>query len=571
LHDLVIRGGTVVDGTGRQRYRADVAVDDGRITAVGEVDGSGRRQLDADGLIVAPGFVDIHTHYDGQVSWDPLMTPSSWHGVTTVVMGNCGVGFAPADPARHDWLISLMEGVEDIPGTALAEGITWGWESFPEYLDTIDTGGRAIDVAAQLPHGALRAYVMGERGADHEEAPTAEEIAVMRRLVREAIEAGALGFTSSRTRNHRTRDGALTPSLTAGSGELLGIATGLGDAGAGVFEFVADFRDVDEEFALLRAMVETSGRPMSISLAQSPLWPDQWRRVLELMEKADADGVPMRAQVPARAIGLLFGLEGSLHPFLTRPTYRRLADLALADRVAALREPAVKAAILAERPEGRGMFGAVGAPFDRMFELGDPPDYEPAPESSVAARAAAMGRDAEDLAYDLLLGDDGHALLYYPALNYAEGNLDVAYQMLTHPLTVPGLSDGGAHCGVICDGSFPTYLVTHWTRDRARGERLSLEWVVKAQAHDTAALVGLNDRGVVAEGMKADLNLIDVDRLTIRAPRIVHDLPAGGRRLVQRAEGYVATVVAGEVVLAEGQPTGALPGQLVRGAQPAPV
>src|SRR5579884_3450269 len=527
LHDLVIRGGTVVDGTGRQRYRADVAVDDGRITAVGEVDGSGRRQLDADGLIVAPGFVDIHTHYDGQVSWDPLMTPSSWHGVTTVVMGNCGVGFAPADPARHDWLISLMEGVEDIPGTALAEGITWGWESFPEYLDTIDTGGRAIDVAAQLPHGALRAYVMGERGADHEEAPTAEEIAVMRRLVREAIEAGALGFTSSRTRNHRTRDGALTPSLTAGSGELLGIATGLGDAGAGVFEFVADFRDVD--------------------------------------------GVPMRAQVPARAIGLLFGLEGSLHPFLTRPTYRRLADLALADRVAALREPAVKAAILAERPEGRGMFGAVGAPFDRMFELGDPPDYEPAPESSVAARAAAMGRDAEDLAYDLLLGDDGHALLYYPALNYAEGNLDVAYQMLTHPLTVPGLSDGGAHCGVICDGSFPTYLVTHWTRDRARGERLSLEWVVKAQAHDTAALVGLNDRGVVAEGMKADLNLIDVDRLTIRAPRIVHDLPAGGRRLVQRAEGYVATVVAGEVVLAEGQPTGALPGQLVRGAQPAPV
>jgi len=567
MHDLVIRGGTVVDGSGRPPATGDVAIDGDRVTAVGRVADTGRNEIDAEGLLVLPGFVDVHTHYDGQVTWDPYLTPSSRLGVTTVVMGNCGVGFAPVAPERHDWLISLMEGVEDIPGTALAEGLTWGWESFGEYLDVIERLPHAIDVAAQVPHGALRAYVMGERGADHDEAPTPSETERMGTLVREAIEAGALGFTSSRTRNHRTRDGAPTPSLTAGADELLGIARAVGHTGTGVFEFVADFRDVDAEFALLRSVAETAGRPLSISLTQVDVWPDQWRRLLELIEQANGDDVAIRGQVAARPIGLLLGLQGSLHPFVMRPIYRSLASLPLAERVNAMRRPEVREAILRERPEGRGMFGFSGASYDKLFLLGDPPDYEPAPQSSVAALAARVGRDAEDLAYDLLLEDGGRSLLYYPALNYTDGNLDAAREMLLHPYTVPGLGDGGAHCGVICDGSFPTFLLTHWARDRTRGERLPLEWVVKAQARDTAELVGLRDRGLLAPGMKADVNVVDFEGLRLRPPRIVHDLPAGGRRLVQEAEGFVATIVSGEVVYQAGEATGALPGRLVRGAR----
>lgn len=567
MHDLVIRGGTVVDGSGRPPATGDVAIDGDRVTAVGRVADTGRNEIDAEGLLVLPGFVDVHTHYDGQVTWDPYLTPSSRLGVTTVVMGNCGVGFAPVAPERHDWLISLMEGVEDIPGTALAEGLTWGWESFGEYLDVIERLPHAIDVAAQVPHGALRAYVMGERGADHDEAPTPSETERMGTLVREAIEAGALGFTSSRTRNHRTRDGAPTPSLTAGADELLGIARAVGHTGTGVFEFVADFRDVDAEFALLRSVAETAGRPLSISLTQVDVWPAQWRRLLELIEQANGDDVAIRGQVAARPIGLLLGLQGSLHPFVMRPIYRSLASLPLAERVNAMRRPEVREAILRERPEGRGMFGFSGASYDKLFLLGDPPDYEPAPQSSVAALAARVGRDAEDLAYDLLLEDGGRSLLYYPALNYTDGNLDAAREMLLHPYTVPGLGDGGAHCGVICDGSFPTFLLTHWARDRTRGERLPLEWVVKAQARDTAELVGLRDRGLLAPGMKADVNVVDFEGLRLRPPRIVHDLPAGGRRLVQEAEGFVATIVSGEVVYQAGEATGALPGRLVRGAR----
>ena len=567
--DRVIRGGTLVDGTGAPARRAGVGMREGRIVAGGEIQESAREEIDATGLLVTPGWVDVHTHYDGQVTWDPEITPSSWHGVTTVVMGNCGVGFAPAEPSRHDWLIGLMEGVEDIPGTALAEGITWEWESFPEYLDSIEKTPHAIDIGAQVPHGALRAYVMGPRGADHTAVPTAEEIAEMGRLAREAIGAGALGFTSSRTRNHRTKDGEPTPSLTASPEEMLGIAEALGEGGRGVFEMVADFVDLESEFGLLRKMVEVSGRPMSISVAQSDAAPEQWRRLLDLIADAVADGLPMHAQVPPRAIGILLGLQASLNPFGGHPSFRReLAHLPHAELVDRMKDPELRARLLEERPPP-GLETLLGD-FERLFELGDPPDYEPPPEESVAARAAAKGVAANALAYDLMLESDGKALLYRPFLNYTNFDLDVSRQMLLDPNTVPGLGDAGAHCGMICDGSFPTYLLAHWGKDRSRGERLPLESLVKWQTADTAALVGLEDRGRVLPGMRADLNLIDLEALRLEPPEMVFDLPTGGKRLIQKAKGYRQTLVAGETICADGELTGIRPGQLVRGARSNP-
>jgi N-acyl-D-aspartate/D-glutamate deacylase len=547
---------------------ADVGIRDGRIVSVGQSDEPARETIDAAGLLVTPGWVDVHTHYDGQVTWDSDLTPSSWQGVTTVVMGNCGVGFAPAEPDRHDWLIGLMEGVEDIPGTALAEGIDWRWESFPEYLDAIAARRHTIDVGAQVPHGALRAYVMGDRGADHTARPSAEEIARMGRLARESIAAGALGFTSSRTRNHRTKDGEPTPSLTAGPEEMLGIAREIGRGGRGVFEMVADFADIDEEFGLLREMVAVSGRPMSISVAQNDRVPSQWQRLLDLIGEAVDAGLEMRAQVAPRAIGILLGLEASLHPFIAHPTFRALGDLPHDERVARLRDPSIRAKLLAERPpEGLAMLVAA---FDRTFVLGDPPDYEPPAERSLAAEAARRGVDAQALALDWMLEDDGRALLYRPFLNYTDFNLDAARQMLLDPNAVPGLGDAGAHCGMICDGSFPTFLLHHWGRDRTRGERLEVPWLVKRQTADTARIVGLHDRGVIAPGMRADLNLIDWPNLKLRPPEMLFDLPAGGKRLVQRAEGYRMTLVAGESICENGKLTGALPGRLVRGAQAGP-
>jgi N-acyl-D-aspartate/D-glutamate deacylase len=568
LLDTVIRGGTIVDGTGRPGFSGDVGIRAGRVTAVGRVAERGAREIDASGLLVTPGWVDVHTHYDGQVTWDPQLTPSCWHGVTTVVMGNCGVGFAPAETERRDWLIGLMEGVEDIPGTALAEGIRWEWEGFPEYLDAVERQPHALDVAAQVPHGALRAYVMGERGADHTAAPTPEEIAEMARLVREALEAGALGFTTSRTRNHRTRDGAPTPSLSAGPEELLGIAAALGEAKCGVFEIVSDFVGGAEEFTILRRMVEISGRPMSISVAQHDLAPDGWRSLLGQIAAANAEGLPMRAQVPPRAIGLLLGLQATLNPFSGHPSFREVAGRPLAEQVARLRDPELRHRILAEETPASLAFLLAG--FERMFLLGDPPDYEPEADDSVAARAGRRGIPAAELAYELLLEDEGRTLLYLPFLNYAEFNLDVSREMLLDPYSVPGLGDAGAHCGMICDGSFPTFLLSHWGRDRKRGERLPVEWLVKRQTADTAALVGLGDRGAIAPGLRADLNLIDWDALQLRPPEMVFDLPAGGKRLVQRVRGYHTTLVAGEVTFNDGEATGALPGRLVRGAQPAP-
>jgi N-acyl-D-aspartate/D-glutamate deacylase len=569
-HDVVIRGGLVVDGTGSPGQVADVAIDGGRIAAVGGVEATGREEIAADGMVVAPGWVDVHTHYDGQVTWDPYLTPSSWHGVTTAVMGNCGVGFAPVRPDKHRWLIELMEGVEDIPGAALEEGITWGWESFPQYLDVIGRMPRAIDIGAQVPHAALRGYVMGDRGADHLEVPTAAEIAEMGRLAAEAIEAGALGFTTSRTVAHKSVDGRPTPTLTATSDELLGIARAVGATGKGVFEVVADLIDLDAEFGLLRAMSEVSGRPLSITTLQRPGFPpDEYTRILGLIEQAAGDGVPLRGQVAARPVGLIMSLDGRVNPLVPSPTYQRLAGRPLADRVAELGRPEVRRAILSElagEPPGT-------APLDRfryVFVLGDPPQYDQPLDESLAARAARAGTTAAELAYDALLGDGGRGVLYVPVTNFEEGDFDAVRTMLVHPFTVPGLGDAGAHCTMICDSSFPTYLLTYWAVAARPDRRMPVEWVVKRQCADTARLVGLQDRGVLAAGYRADVNVIDLDALAIGAPEMLHDLPADGKRLVQRARGYRATFVAGEVVYRDGEPTGSLPGALLRGAQPAP-
>jgi N-acyl-D-aspartate/D-glutamate deacylase len=554
-HDLVVRNGTVVDGTGAPARAADVAVDGGRVSTVGVVAGRGREELDADGLLVTPGWVDVHTHYDGQVTWDDLLTPSSWQGVTTVVMGNCGVGFAPVHPDKHDWLIALMEGVEDIPGTALHEGISWGWESFPEYLDVLDRRRYAIDVAAQVPHAALRGYVMGDRGADHEEVPTAGEIDTMGHLAAEAIESGALGFTTSRTVAHRSADGRHTPSLTSTADELLGVARAIGATGKGVFEVVADLVDLDREFGLIRAIAEVSGRPLSLTTLQRPEFaPDEYRRILRLMEAAVADGVAMHGQVAARPVGLIMSLEGRVHPLVMSPTYQSLASLPLTERVAELRRPEVREKVLAEvAAPGANMIERFGS----AFALGDPPRYDQSPADALDLGAA----------YDALLADEGRGAIYVPVMNFVGGDLDATREMLVHPLTVPGLGDAGAHCTMICDGSFPTYMLQYWTRDAGPGERLPVEWAVQQQCADTAALVGLGDRGTLTPGKRADLNLIDYDALAIAAPEMLHDLPAGGKRLVQRASGYRATLVAGEVVMRDGEATDARPGRLVRGAR----
>lgn len=571
-HDLVVRGGTVVDGTGAEPFRADVAIDDGTITAVGAVTETGRTEIDAAGLLVTPGFVDIHTHYDGQVSWDPLLTPSALHGVTTVVMGNCGVGFAPVRPGDRDWLISLMEGVEDIPGTVLAEGIDWAWETFPEYLDAIDLP-RAIDFAAQVPHGAVRTYVMGARGGDHLSEPTPAETAQMTAIIAEAIEAGALGWSTSRTAVHKTVDGAPTPSLTAPHAELVALARGLREADAGVVGLISDFMDQPEEMEMVAAIAQASGRPISVSITQTDRVPDKWRGVLDGLAEVSADtGVPITGQVAVRAVGLLLGWELSWHPFLANPAYREaVAGIEPREQYAVLADPAVRSAILAADPDvGDGLIHRLTTDFERIYLLGDEPDYEPGPDDSVAAHARRRGVSPAELAYEVMLGSgdgtDG-GLLYFPMLNYSGGDLEAVREMLTRTDTVPALSDGGAHCGAICDASFPTTLLTHWGRDRTRGARMAVPWLVKRHTADTARAVGLGDRGVLAPGYRADVNLIDFDRLTAGRPEVVYDLPTGGRRLNQIPEGYRATIVAGQVVFDDGRHTGALPGRLVRGAR----
>jgi N-acyl-D-aspartate/D-glutamate deacylase len=563
MFDLVIRGGLVVDGTGAQPRPADVAAERGRIVEVGPGLGRGRRQVDAEGLLVAPGWVDIHTHYDGQATWDVELTPSAWHGVTTAAFGNCSVGFAPVRPGTEGFLINLMEGVEDIPGSVLSEGIDFRWESFGQYLEVLAATERVMDVAAQVPHAALRFYVMGERGADHEQAATADQIAEMGRLTAEAVEAGALGFTTSRTTKHRAADGRFTPSLSAADAELVGIATAMGATGRGVLQCNSDFNS-PHELELLRHIAEASGRPLSFSLLQVDDVPDRWRELLDGVAAANAGGAVMRVQVGSRPIGVLFGLDATLNPLMLHPRYGELASLPLDERVARMRRPEVRAAVLAEEPEGA--FGAwLERAMARTFELGDPPDYEPDPSRSLAARAERDGRSVWELAYDLVLADDGRALLYHPFENYSEGTLDPVGAMLRSPHAVAGLGDGGAHVGTICDASFPTTLLTHWVRDRSRGERLPLPFVVKRQTLDTASAMGFSDRGALLPGLRADINVIDLDGLRLHPPRIVRDLPAGGKRLVQRVDGYRHTFVAGVETYRDGEWTGATPGRLLRG------
>ncbi len=567
-YDLVVRGGVLFDGDGGPGFEADLAVKDGRIAAIGQVAGRGAEEIDARGHIVTPGFVDIHTHYDGQATWDHHMQPSAWHGVTTVVMGNCGVGFAPCKNDDHDRLVRLMEGVEDIPFPVLTEGLPWTWRSYPQYLDALAARRFDVDIGSQLPHAALRVFVMGQRGVDREPA-TAADIAAMSDLARTAMESGALGFTTSRTLNHRTSDGQPTPTLTAGEDELTGIAMGLATAGQGVIQVVSDFLDPLEEFAMLRRIAERSGRPLSFTLAQGGRDPKGYRRLLTALEAAVDAGLPMKAQVAARAVGVLLGLELTANPFSRHPLYRELAPLPLAERVARLRNPEVRAALFADpAPEaGRPLI----TDWARMHLLGDQPDYEPEAHDTVAAVALARGLAPEVVALDHMLRNDGRGLLYVPFLNYAEGSLDAVREMIVHRDSVPGLSDGGAHVGMICDGSFPTSMLTHWTRDRRRGPRIALEAVVKMQTRDTARTVGLMDRGRLAVGYRADINVIDYEGLTLHAPQVVHDLPAGGRRLIQKASGYLATILAGEITYREGVATGALPGRLLRGAQARPV
>jgi N-acyl-D-aspartate/D-glutamate deacylase len=563
-HDLVIKGGVVVDGTGADARTTDIAIDGDVIVEVGSDTGSARRVIDADGLLVTPGFVDIHCHYDGQATWDARLTPSSWHGVTTVVVGNCGVGFAPVRDADHERLIQLMEGVEDIPGAVLHEGLEWKWHSFPEFVDALEGRSFDVDVALQVPHGALRLHVMGERGAKRE-AATGEDIRLMGKLAAEAVDAGALGFTTSRTLNHRTSTGDFTPTLTAEADELIGIAEAIGATGRGVLQVVSDFADVDAEFGIFRRMAERSGRPLSFSLVQAPQ--NNWRRQLELLEDANREGVRMTGQTAPRPVGVLLGLECTLHPLLVNPVFREIAGATLPEQVAALSDASFSARLVEADHAVAGGRRLLQA-WANIFVLDDPPNYEPDPSASIARRAEREGRLPIDLACDLLVADDGHGLLYAPILNYTDGNLDAVGEMLAHPNTVVGLGDGGAHVGTICDASFPTTLLTLWGRDRDRG-RLPLPFLVHRQTQATARTVGLLDRGVLAPGFRADVNVIDFDRLCARRPEIRCDLPAGGRRFVQAADGYIVTIAGGRVTYEQGEPTEALPGRLIRGPQPA--
>jgi N-acyl-D-aspartate/D-glutamate deacylase len=569
-YDLVVRGGTVADGTGSGTRQSDVAVKGGRIAAVGRVAGTGAEEIDAKGLLVTPGFVDIHTHYDGQATWDSRLQPSSWHGVTTAVMGNCGVGFAPVRVADRQRLIELMEGVEDIPGAALDEGLNWSWETFAQYLDVLEAKPRDMDLGAQLPHGALRVFVMGERAARLEEA-TPEEVAQMRALTAEAMRAGALGFSTSRTLNHRTVKGDPTPSLRASEAELLGIALGMKDAGRGVIEFISDFNtpSPESEFEMIGRLLSASGRPFSVSLAQAHSRPDGWRRLLGLVEDLAAKGHSAKAQVAPRPIGVLQGLQASRIPFSMCRSYKEIAHKSVGERLAIMRDLSFRERLLKEAHEPlRSQMAARLVDYDRMFPLGSPPDYEPAKESSFGARARREGRDPREVIYDYLIEGEGKNFIFTPFANFAAYNLDCCSEMMQSPHTLIGLGDGGAHVGIISDGSFPTSLLAHWGRDRKSG-RLDVSWLVKRHTQDNARAVGLDDRGVIAPGYKADLNVIDFDKLGVEAPVMKWDLPAGGKRLLQKARGYRATIVAGAVTYRDGEATGALPGKLVRGPQKA--
>jgi N-acyl-D-amino-acid deacylase len=568
VRDLIIRGGTIVDGTGAAPFEGDVAIDGDRIVEVGDVGGHGRREIDAKGKIVTPGFVDIHTHYDGQATWDPLLAPSSWHGVTTAVMGNCGVGFAPVRPEHHQFLIELMEGVEDIPGSALVEGIDWKWERFPEYLDVLESMPRAIDVGAQVPHAAVRAYVLGERcNTDYE--PNADEIAQMAALVREGVEAGALGFSTSRTLLHKDLKGVHMPGTFAGSDEMLALGLSMKGLKHGMFEMVSDHLGDDDEWMWVKGFAHETGLPVTLVATSAGAY--QGDKMYNIAEEARRHGMDIRPQIAGRPTGILQGLTSSFHVFSGHPTYRRdIAHLPLAEKVAMMQRPEVRAALLSEESAMRA--GAMGDPTEllyRVFPLGDNPNYEPDREQSVGAMADAAGVTPMEKMYDLLIGNGGRELFYQPLGGYLTYNFDFFRKNMQHPNVLFGLSDGGAHCGVIADAGMPTFILTHWARDRVKGEKFPLEFLVRKLTRDTAMAYGLADRGQLKEGLLADINVIDFEALRLFRPEAVYDLPAGGRRLVQRAEGYRYTVKSGQVTFEDGEHTGALPGSLVRGGREA--
>lgn len=572
-YDLIIRGGSVHDGLGNPPKAADVAVKDGRIAAIGQVSGTATQEINAKGLLVTPGFVDVHTHYDGQSTWENRLAPSSFHGVTSVVMGNCGVGFAPCKPDQRDILVKVMEGVEDVPEVVMTEGLPWNWETFPQYLDALDQRQFDLDVAAQLPHSALRVFVMGERAAA-QEPPSADDLAQMRALTTEAIRAGALGVTTSRNMLHRTKAGELAPSLFSEEDELAALAEGLKDAGKGVFQIIpAPMGDAASEFALMRRLAERSGRPLSYTLIQMPAGDETaWRTSLDALSDATQAGLQMRAQVAPRPVGMFYGLDLSFHPFAYHPSYKAIAHLPLAERVARMKDPVMREQLLCEQAEDTNPVNlkTVRA-FQFCYVWGEEPDYEPRIEDRIDNLAKAAGQSVEAFSYDLLLEREGRAIFYQPGANYRDRNLNAVRAMLGHPDSVVGLADGGAHYGMICDASFPTYFLTRWARDAQGSDRIDLPKAIAALTSEPAALAGLNDRGRLLVGHKADINVIDLARLKVHVPTVAYDLPAGGRRLRQLADGYVATIVSGQVTYRNGLATGALPGRLVRGQQQAPV
>ena len=567
MHDIVIRGGSIIDGSGAPAFSGDVAIAQGRIAAVGGKQGPARREIDADGLLVTPGWVDVHTHYDGQAMWDPLLAPSCWHGVTTVMFGNCGVGFAPVKKEHRGALMDLMEGVEEIPNPVLAAGLNWEWETFPQYMDELDRRPRAIDVAAQIAHLPLRVHVMGDR-AVRREAATPDDIASMRDLTVEALRSGAFGFTTSRTDSHKTPDGDLVPSRDADDHELLGIGQALGITGTGAFGMNSDFDDEDYELRWMRKQARATGRPVWFLLTDRYTDPGRWRRLMKAVHAARAEGLPVTAQMAGRPIGVMMGIGTALNPFTVRPTYKQIESLPIEEQRRRLRDPEMRRAILAERPSQAEVAKLaqfrqlVTTRFDKFFTMGNPPDYEPGPEKSVGAIAARENRTPDEVAYDYMLEDGQY--LYFPVVNYVTGDHEPIREMLNDAACLLGLSDGGAHCTSIIDAGVPSYMLTHWGRDRTRGPKLPLEMLVKRQTSETANFFGLTDRGRLAPGLRADVNVIDFEGMRMQKPELIHDMPANGRRFVQRVTGYEATVVAGQPIFERGEHTGALPGKLVR-------